>query len=137
MKCQNGAAPWCAAPFLLSVSSVRPALRETLSPVSGYAFRASSTLAPFVVPTSAGWSQLPRTLVRGCPVNLPHSPHDAIALQSHWLPPRTVLLSFDLPTHDPFQMDQIPVDLWVGHCSCLWIASAAERVNFVNTSTNY
>jgi len=63
--------------------------------------------------TSAGWSQLPRTLIRGCPVNLPHSPHHAIALHSHWLPPRTVLLSFDLPTHDPFQMDQIPVDLWL------------------------
>ncbi len=65
-----------------------------------------------------------------------HTPH-ITRLTSHWLPPRTVLLSFDLPTHDPFQMDQIPVDHWVGHCSYLWIASAEERVNFVNASTNY
>src|SRR5690606_19502960 len=53
------------------------------------------------------------------------------------LPPRTVLLSSDLLTCDPIELDQIPIDLWVGHCSYLWIASATQCVKIVNESTIY
>ncbi len=103
--------------FSSSVFSSGWPCKRTLTRPRDDALRANSLLASGVVPASAGWSQLPRTLVRGCPVNLPYSPEYAITSHGNLL--RPVLLSIDLPTHDPFRIDQAPVDRWVVHCSLL------------------